>query len=177
MSQLTLISLSKLKITIYTDFLRFLFAGVGRTGHWIQGLVLTRQALYHFSHSVSPFLHLFFCGAVVWTQGLHLESLHQPFFLMGFFKIGSHKLFAQGWLQTMILLISVSWVARITGVSYQHPAALVIFEIGSCFAQACVDHHPSIYASLCSWDDRYVPPHPATSWDRVSCTFCPGWNS
>jgi hypothetical protein len=27
-----------------------------------------------------------------------------------------------GWLQTMILLISASWVARITGVSHQRPA-------------------------------------------------------
>jgi hypothetical protein len=28
--------------------------------------------------------------------------------VMAFFKIGSHELFAQGWLQTMILLISAS---------------------------------------------------------------------
>jgi hypothetical protein len=26
----------------------------------------------------------------------------------------------QGWLQTSILLISASWVARITGMSHQH---------------------------------------------------------
>jgi hypothetical protein len=26
------------------------------------------------------------------------ESLHQLFFLMGFFKIGSHELFRLGWL-------------------------------------------------------------------------------
>jgi hypothetical protein len=39
-------------------------------------------------------------------------------FFFFFFEIGSHKLFAQGWLQTKILLIS----ARITGVSYQHLA-------------------------------------------------------
>jgi hypothetical protein len=41
--------------------------------------------------------------------------------MAGFFEIGSHELFAQGWLRTMILLISASWVARITGVSYWHP--------------------------------------------------------
>jgi hypothetical protein len=29
---------------------------------------------------------------------LLLESLHQHFFVMGFFKIGSLKLFAWGWL-------------------------------------------------------------------------------
>jgi hypothetical protein len=28
--------------------------------------------------------------------------------VMGFFEIGSHKLFAQGWLQTVIFLISAS---------------------------------------------------------------------
>jgi hypothetical protein len=30
-----------------------------------------------------------------WTQGLHLEPLHQLFFVMGFFEIGSLELFAQ----------------------------------------------------------------------------------
>jgi hypothetical protein len=45
----------------------------------------------------------FFCNTGAWTQGLHLELLHQPF-----------------WLRTMILLISASWVARITGMSHQH---------------------------------------------------------
>jgi hypothetical protein len=29
------------------------------------------------------------------TQGLHLEPLHQPFFVKGFFEIGSCKLFAE----------------------------------------------------------------------------------
>jgi hypothetical protein len=31
-----------------------------------------------------------------------------------------------GWLQTVIFLISVSWVARITGVSHWHPLLLVL---------------------------------------------------
>jgi hypothetical protein len=35
-----------------------------------------------------------------------------------FFEIVSHELFAQGWLRTMILLISASWIARITRTSY-----------------------------------------------------------
>jgi hypothetical protein len=35
---------------------------------------------------------LFFCGTIVWTQGLHLVPLHQPFSVMGFFKICSCKL-------------------------------------------------------------------------------------
>jgi hypothetical protein len=32
-----------------------------------------------------------------------------------------------GWLQTVMLLIYVSWIARITGVSHQCPAPTVLF--------------------------------------------------
>jgi hypothetical protein len=35
-----------------------------------------------------------FCDTGVWTQGQHLEPLHQPLFLKGFFELGSRKLFA-----------------------------------------------------------------------------------
>jgi hypothetical protein len=35
-----------------------------------------------------------------------------------FFEIGSHELFCPGWLWTTILLISASWLARITGMSH-----------------------------------------------------------
>jgi hypothetical protein len=48
---------------------------------------------------------------------LLLEPLHQSFFMLGFFEIGSGELFALGWLQTAILLISASSVARITGMN------------------------------------------------------------
>jgi hypothetical protein len=44
--------------------------------------------------------------------------------VLGFFEIGSRELFAQGWLQTTIPLISASRVARITGVSPQRLAPL-----------------------------------------------------
>jgi hypothetical protein len=33
-----------------------------------------------------------------------------------FFRIESHELFDQDWLRTVVLLISDSWVARITGM-------------------------------------------------------------
>jgi hypothetical protein len=45
-----------------------------------------------------------------------------PFLWWGFSWWGSLELFAWGWLQTVILLNSASWVARITGVSHQYPA-------------------------------------------------------
>jgi hypothetical protein len=60
----------------------------------------------------------FFGGSRAWTQGLHLEAVHQSYFCDEFFEIGSGELFAWGWLRTAILLISASWVARITGVSH-----------------------------------------------------------
>jgi hypothetical protein len=31
----------------------------GSSGHWTQGLVLARQALYHLSHSTTSYIHLF----------------------------------------------------------------------------------------------------------------------
>jgi hypothetical protein len=30
----------------------------------------------------------FFCSTGVWTQGLHFEPFHPPFFVIGFFKLG-----------------------------------------------------------------------------------------
>jgi hypothetical protein len=49
-----------------------------------------------------------------------LSHFSNPFFVMGFFQIGSHKLFAWGWFRTVILLISASLVARITSMSHWH---------------------------------------------------------
>jgi hypothetical protein len=68
--------------------------------------------LYSFSDRVSWFLpsilfiHLLFFNTGAWTQGLQLEPLNQPFFVMGFFKIQFWELFTRGWLPTVILLIS-----------------------------------------------------------------------
>jgi hypothetical protein len=41
------------------------------------------------------YIYIYIYCTEVWTQGLHLKLLYQPVFVMGFFKIGSHKLFAQ----------------------------------------------------------------------------------
>jgi hypothetical protein len=51
---------------------------------------------------------------------------------------------------------------------------LVLFALFTFYAWAGLDHDPPICASLCSWDDRHIPLHPATGWDGVSWTFCPG---
>jgi hypothetical protein len=42
-------------------------------------------------------------------------------FCGGFFRDRVLRTICLGWLQTAILLISASWVTRITGVSHQHP--------------------------------------------------------
>jgi hypothetical protein len=48
---------------------------------------------------------------------LRVFILNQPFSVMGFFQDRVSKTICLGWLWTMILLISASWVARITDVS------------------------------------------------------------
>jgi hypothetical protein len=54
-------------------------------------------------------------GTRVWTQGLHLEPLHQPFFMIFFFRDRVSQSICPGWLPVTVLLISASWVVRITG--------------------------------------------------------------
>jgi hypothetical protein len=82
-------------------------------GFWTQGLTLARQAYYHLSHATFPFL--------CWV-----------------FSRESHKLFFLGWLWTLILLISASQVARISGVSHWHPANYRHFFWLSLFVFVCL---------------------------------------
>jgi hypothetical protein len=60
------------------------------------------------NHPISFFVCFCFFQYWTWTQGLHLEPLHQTFSVLGILEIGS---FCPGWLWTIILLISASWVA------------------------------------------------------------------
>jgi hypothetical protein len=58
---------------------------------------------------LSPLLSLsLFCfyGTGVWTQGLHLELLYQPFFVMSFFQMGVSQIICLDWLWTSVLPIS-----------------------------------------------------------------------
>jgi hypothetical protein len=54
------------------------------------------------------------------------------------FRVRISWTIAQDWLQTLILLMSASWLARIVDVSHWCLATLVILEVGSheLFAQA-----------------------------------------
>jgi hypothetical protein len=48
---------------------------------------------------------------------------------MDFFQDGVSRTISLGWLQTSTLLITVSLVARITGISHQHPASITFIQI------------------------------------------------
>jgi hypothetical protein len=75
------------------------------TGFWTQVLTLPNQALYHFSHTTSPFCFGYFGDGILWT-------------------------ICPGWPQTAMLLILVSQVARIIDMSHWQPAlcAFLIFN-------------------------------------------------
>jgi hypothetical protein len=70
-------------------------------------------------HSFPSVSFFFFCGTGAWTQGLHLEPLHQPYFCEGFLWDKVLQTICLGWLWTAILLISASRVARITDMSHR----------------------------------------------------------
>jgi hypothetical protein len=62
-------------------------------------------------------LIFFFCSTKVWTQDPYLEPLHQPyFFVIDFFPDRVSWTIYPGWL--WLLLISASWVAKITDVNH-----------------------------------------------------------
>jgi hypothetical protein len=81
--------------------------------------------------------------------------------VLGVFKIDSHKLFAGGWLQTSILLISAFWVARITGVSYR-PSAPLDSSSWLLLLYHLLSKTPPALQSLCSYSN---PSYLFSSWN------------
>jgi hypothetical protein len=78
----------------------------------------------------SSFLLLFFFSVLGFELRAYTSSHStNPFFVMDFFEIESCKLFPQGWLWTVILLISASLIARTIRVSDQHLAFLHLFKL------------------------------------------------
>jgi hypothetical protein len=71
------------------------------------GTEFAKQVLYHLSNSSSPFCFSYFGARVSRTICL-------------------------GWPGTVILLISTSQVARITGVSHWHPAVCLLYNMKHC---------------------------------------------
>jgi hypothetical protein len=106
------------------------------TGQLLFGFTVINLALItHRIVKPSPqhcFLGFFFCFLRYWglNSGPSPWAIPPALFVIGFFfEIGFCELFALGWLRTSILLISASWVARVTGVSRQ------------CLAQHCFLRH------------------------------------
>jgi hypothetical protein len=77
--------------------------------------------------------------------------------VLGIFEIGFWELFASGWLQTAILLIFASWVARITGMCHWYPALSLLFMVDlTPIVRACFE------SAMCS-----VEPHLAPGTDEL----------
>jgi hypothetical protein len=81
-------------------------------------------------------------------------------------------------LRTGILLISASWVARITDVNHQCPVCTGYFwDKISLFAQASLDMTLLFYVSCCSWENRCALPCPAFPGEirshKLLCAGCP----
>jgi hypothetical protein len=67
-----------------------------------QGIIITFAALLVSpgkAKATTSLFFFFFFSTGVWLQGLHLEPLHQLFFVMFFFKIVSHGTICPGWLE------------------------------------------------------------------------------
>jgi hypothetical protein len=91
-------------------------------------LVLEFEALHQ------PYFVIFFSalGFELWAShllsGVLTTWVTPPTLVMDFFEIGSYGTICPGWLWTVILLISASWVVRITVMSHQHLAPAFTLE-------------------------------------------------
>jgi hypothetical protein len=79
---------------------------------------------YRFTDNTIGFFVCFFAVLGFELRTYTLSHSASPFFVKDFLRQGLENY----WLQTSILLMSVSWVARITRVSHQHPATKCLFK-------------------------------------------------
>jgi hypothetical protein len=82
---------------------------------YLFSVLMVSFAVQKFLIWCNPICPLFLWSAGVWTQGLPLEPLHQPIFVMEFLESGSWELFARVGFK---LLSSWSLPARITRVNH-----------------------------------------------------------
>jgi hypothetical protein len=122
-ARITGVSHQPLVVLLFYLFWSFHFVCVWEGGGCLTKLL--RLALNSHLHLLSSwissdpsFIYLFICSARVWTPPA-------PFF-DGFCRDRVLRTTCLDWLRTMILLISASWVGRITGVSH-HPWHLCSF--------------------------------------------------
>jgi hypothetical protein len=86
---------NRLQIKVYLQLMTSFF-GMGVIGVWTQGSMLAKQELYYLRHTASPLCSGYFGDEGSWASCLD-------------------------WPRAAIFPISASKVARITGVSHQHP--------------------------------------------------------
>jgi hypothetical protein len=99
---------------------------------WFQSLSVVYYSFVHYMLFYNyimclSFFVCLFCSTGAWTQGLHFEPFCQPFVAKGFFQDRVSQNYLSWLPSNCILLISASWVARITGMSHWCPAMLPIF--------------------------------------------------
>jgi hypothetical protein len=125
------------------------------TGAWTQGPVLARQALYHLSHSTSPFCIGYFWDMVLLYAWTTILLLVLPWIvgMMDVHYCPSH------WLRWSLMnflprlaLIFTSWVAGITGLSHcalSLSLSLSLFwgKVSLCSRGWLWTHNPSASAS------------------------------
>jgi hypothetical protein len=92
---------------------------------------------------------VFFLCVCVWYWGLNLGptpwATLPALFVLGIFEIGSQGLICLGCLQSVIPLISASWVARIIGVSHWHLAYCLIYARTVCYLQFTFNILPNVH--------------------------------
>jgi hypothetical protein len=76
----------------------------------------------------------------------------------GVFEIGSCATVCSGWLWTLILLISASWVAGITGVSHWCPAVIILrLHLWYSALQLFLPWHLAFSRTFLSWLSVFFP--------------------
>jgi hypothetical protein len=85
---------------------------------WVCFSICTWEEVIACYKDIFCYYLFFFCNTGVWAQGLHLEPLDTPFFVLVFFQDRVTWTISPGWFRTSVLLVSASWVARITSKSY-----------------------------------------------------------
>jgi hypothetical protein len=108
------------------------------------------------------FIYLFICSTGVWTHGLHLEpSPPAPFFWCFFYLDKVSWTICPSWLQTVILLIYVSWVARIT-------AGAARAQLTLCLVSQ-LNHLVQLHTSSCTVLTMEIGVYKFSTWRTVSC--------
>jgi hypothetical protein len=118
----------------------------------LSGLPLSSLTLGSFALSISSFL-LFVFSVLGFELRAYTSNHSTSPFSEGFFWDRVSWIICPGWLQTMILLISASWVARITGESHRGWSSLSISNLVLLYMlhfSDCLSDLISLFVSLVS---------------------------